>query len=183
MHLGLAELVVLAVVDERPTHGFAIASLTARSGELGRIWHVPRPVVYRAIYRPVESELIRPEAVESDAGPQRTVYAATAEGRRRAGAWLESPVEHVREMRSQFLVKLALLHRHRGDRAVLLDRQREVLTGIADALQRERAASDDFDAVLLDWRRATTAAAVSFVERLAGTGTAAEAPVEPPRRA
>jgi len=43
--LSLPEWTVLAVVNERPTHGFAIAQLTAPQGELGRIWHIPRPVV------------------------------------------------------------------------------------------------------------------------------------------
>ena len=49
--LPLAENTVLALLSERPAHGFAIARLTAPEGELGRIWHIPRPVVYRSIGR------------------------------------------------------------------------------------------------------------------------------------
>jgi DNA-binding PadR family transcriptional regulator len=169
MHLGLAEMVVLAVVDERPTHGFAVAALTARTGELGRVWHLQRPVVYRAINRLLEAELIRAEAVESEAGPQRTVYAVTAEGRRRTRDWLKSPVDHVREMRSAFLLKLALLHRRGEDRAPLLAGQCEVLAEIGAALQHESARSAelaDFEAVLIGWRQATTSAALAFVDDL-----------------
>jgi DNA-binding PadR family transcriptional regulator len=172
MHLGLAEMVVLAVVDERPTHGFAIAALTARDGELGQVWHLQRPVVYRAINRLLEADLIRADAVESDAGPQRTVYAVTAEGRRQAREWLQSPVRHVREMRSAFLLKLALLHRRGEERAPLLARQHDVLTEIAAALRREGAracAPADFDGVLIGWRQATTTAALTFVEDLSRT--------------
>jgi DNA-binding PadR family transcriptional regulator len=169
MHLGLAEMVVLAVVDERPIHGFAVSALTAPDGELGRVWRLPRPVVYRAINRLLEADLIRAQAVESDAGPQRTVYAVTAEGRRRTHDWLLSPVGHVREMRSAFLLKLALLHRRGEDRAPLLARQREVLAGIDSALRREGASSAepaDFEAVLVGWRQATTSAALAFVDEL-----------------
>jgi DNA-binding PadR family transcriptional regulator len=169
MHLGLAEWITLSVIDERPMHGFAVAALTARDGELGRIWHIPRPVVYRALGRLLEAELVRPDAVESDAGPQRTVYAATALGRRQAEAWLSSPVLHVRDMRSHFLLKLALLHRRDADRAPLLARQIERLTTIATALDQDEPEQAGFDAVLFGWRRATTMAAIEFVGDLART--------------
>jgi DNA-binding PadR family transcriptional regulator len=171
MHLGLAEWIVLSVIDERPVHGFAVAALTARDGELGRIWHLPRPVVYRALGRLLEAELVRPDAVESEAGPQRTVYASTPLGHREAEKWLQSPVEHVREMRSHFLVKLALLDRRRGDPAPVLAQQRETLTTIARALDAEAARHTGFDAVLFSWRRATTASALDFVEDLSRAST------------
>jgi DNA-binding PadR family transcriptional regulator len=169
MHLGLAEMVVLAVIDERPTHGFAVAALTGRDGDLGRVWHLPRPVVYRAINRLLAADLIRADAVESDAGPQRTVYAVTPEGRRRSRDWLQSPVGHVREMRSAFLLKLAILHRRGEDRAPLLGRQHDVLADIAAALRREAARSVEsagFEVVLVGWRQATTSAALAFVDDL-----------------
>jgi hypothetical protein len=49
--LSLAEWLVLCLVGERPTHGFAIAGLLAEDGSLGRIWHVRKAVVYRAVQR------------------------------------------------------------------------------------------------------------------------------------
>src|SRR5579864_177516 len=76
--LSLAEWTVLALLREQPAHGFALAQLTAPGGELGRIWRVPRPVVYRSLGRLVEAGLIRPESVEPGLGPQRTIYAVTA---------------------------------------------------------------------------------------------------------
>src|SRR3954468_19041632 len=84
MRLGLAEQAVLAVLAERPAHGFAVAALTAKDGELGRVWHIPRPVVYRALGRLAEAGLVDAGDAESGPGPQRTPYAVTAAGR--AGA-------------------------------------------------------------------------------------------------
>ncbi|WP_141287063.1 PadR family transcriptional regulator, partial [Pseudonocardia saturnea] len=80
VRLGLAEWTVLAVAGERPVHGFAIAALTAADGHLGRVWQIPRPVVYRAIGRLVDAGLITAEAVETGGGPPRTLYASTAAG-------------------------------------------------------------------------------------------------------
>ena len=162
--LSLPEWTVLAVVSEGPTHGFAIAQLTAPGGELGRIWHIPRPVVYRAIGRLTEAGLITAGAVESGRGPQRTLYTVTPPGRQAAERWLDSPVQHVRDVRSHLLLKLALLDRAGRDPTALLIRQKEVLAPIAEAVHAERAGRPGFDSTLLAWRRATTAATMSFLE-------------------
>ena len=162
--LSLAELAVLAVLCERPAHGFAVARLTAPGGELGRIWHIPRPVVYRAIGRLTEAGLITAGAVESGRGPQRTLYTVTPPGRQAAERWLDTPVQHVRDVRSHLLLKLALLDRAGRDPTALLIRQKEVLAPIAEAVHAERAGRPGFDSTLLAWRQATTAATMSFLE-------------------
>lgn len=51
MDWALPEWTVLALRREEPRHGFAIATLTAPDGALGRVWQVPRPVIYRALGR------------------------------------------------------------------------------------------------------------------------------------
>lgn len=162
--LSLPEWTVLAVVSERPAHGFAIAHLTAPGGELGRIWHIPRPVIYRAIGRLEAAGLIAPQVVEHGRGPQRTLYTATARGREAVAGWLDTPVEHIREVRSHLLLKLALLDRVGGDPADLLSRQRAMLAPIASAIDAERPQGWGFDATLLAWRRATTAATMRFLD-------------------
>lgn len=162
--LSLAEWTVLAVVSERPTHGFAIAALTAPGGELGRIWHIPRPVVYRAIGRLLESGLVAPGAVESGRGPQRTIYTVTPQGREAVAHWLDTPVQHVRDVRSHLLVKLALLDRAGIDPAGLLKRQKAAFEPIAQAIKAERPQGRGFDATLMAWRRATTAATLGFLD-------------------
>jgi DNA-binding PadR family transcriptional regulator len=161
--LSLAEWTVLTLISERPTHGFAISQLTAPEGELGRIWHIPRPIVYRAIGRLDEAGLVTPQVVEPGRGPQRTIYSATPAGRAAAHKWLDTPVEHIREVRSHLLLKLALLDRTGGDPADLLKRQKAALEPIASAINTERPTHKGFDATLLAWRRATTAATMTFL--------------------
>jgi PadR family transcriptional regulator AphA len=84
-------------------------------------------------------------------------------------AWLGAPVEHVRDIRSHLLMKLALLDRRGIDPAPLLARQREVLEPIARAVATERARHSGFDAVLLAWRQSTAEAALAFLEDVART--------------
>jgi DNA-binding PadR family transcriptional regulator len=161
--LSLAEWVVLAVVAEGATHGFPIAQQTEPDGDLGRIWQVPRPIVYRALTRLAEAALIAEGGHEPGRGPQRTVYTATPAGRAAVAEWLQTPVEHIRDVRSHLLMKLALLHRAGLDATGLLERQQETLAPIAAAMEQERPAPDGFEATLLAWRRANAAAAISFL--------------------
>jgi DNA-binding PadR family transcriptional regulator len=169
--LSLAENTVLALLSERPTHGFAIARLTAPDGELGRIWHIPRPVVYRSVGRLLDAGLITRAAVEPGRGPRRTLYTATPAGRRAAARWLDTPVEHVRDVRSHLLLKLALLDRAGRDPTDLLRRQKLILEPIAEAVRTERPPRKGFDATLLAWRRATAVATMSFLDDILRPGS------------
>jgi DNA-binding PadR family transcriptional regulator len=162
--LSLAEWTVLALLDEGPSHGFAIAGITAVGGELGRIWQIPRPVIYRSLTRLAQYHLIAADGVEPGHGPQRTRYVVTRAGSDAVRAWLASPVQHVRDVRSHLLVKLALLHRRDVDIQPLLARQRAALEPIAAGLSTDEPEATGFDAVLLAWRRATTNATMAFLD-------------------
>ena len=48
-HLDLAGYTCLTLVAEGVEHGWAIGSLLAADGELGRIWTLSRSLTYRAI--------------------------------------------------------------------------------------------------------------------------------------
>lgn len=169
--LSLPEWLVLAILSEQPLHGFAVAQLTAADGELGRIWQIPKAVIYRAIGRLLEAGLVVPTGTQPGMGPQRTVYAATPGGREAAQRWLHTPVAHVRDIRSHLLLKLALLDRAGDDPADLLHSQRVVLEPIAEAIEAQRAESSGFDATLLAWRRATAIAALDFLDTITETAS------------
>ncbi|MPZ83250.1 MAG: PadR family transcriptional regulator [Actinophytocola sp.] len=166
MEWALPEWTVLAVLREGPTHGFAIAALTAPSGELGRVWQIPRPVIYRALSRLAEASLVAPSAVESGPGPQRTIYTIAPEGAVAVDEWLAAPVRHVRWLRSHLLMKLALLNRRTLDPTALLAAQRAVLVPIVDAVAAERDQRDGFEAVLLTWRHSNATAALRFLDEI-----------------
>jgi len=167
--MSLPEWLVLAILSQQPMHGFAVAQLTAADGELGRVWQIPKAVIYRAIGRLLDARLIVPESTEQGLGPQRTIYAVTPEGRAAARRWLHAPVAHVRDIRSHLLLKLALLDRAGEDPADLLREQRAVLEPIARAIEARRAEQSGFESTLLAWRRATAVAALDFLDTISET--------------
>jgi DNA-binding PadR family transcriptional regulator len=165
--LSLSEWLVLCLVCEQPSHGFAIARLLDAEGSLGRVWRVPKPVIYRALQRLEQLGLVRTtEQQASSQGPVRSLVDAAPSGREAASAWLTRPVSHTRDVRSELLVKLALLDRAGADPQPLLEAQREHLAPVADALRARLDDAAGFDRTLILWRYETVSATVRFLDAL-----------------
>jgi DNA-binding PadR family transcriptional regulator len=165
--LTVGEWAVLGLLAEGPSHGFAIARAMAPEGEVGKVWSVRRPLVYRAIETLTEMGLVRAaRTVASTSGPQRTVLQATPAGKRALTRWLRQPVDHVRDARSLLMLKLLFLTRRDADLAPLLTAQRTLFAELAQRLERAAAAVEGFDRALVLWRLESTTAAVRFVEAM-----------------
>ncbi len=165
--MSLAEWLVLCVVCEEPRHGFAIARLLDSDGSLGRIWRVPKPVVYRSVQRLEQLGLVRSAALQpSHQGPAKSPVDATAAGRRLATTWLDRPAGHNRDVRSEVLVKLALIDRAGGDPSKLIEAQHEQLGPVARALRERLATATGFERTLVLWRSETVSATLRFLEAL-----------------
>jgi hypothetical protein len=97
------------------------------------------------------------------------LFTATEAGQAAAVAWQQQPVQHTRDIRSELLIKLALLHRRDADPHELLVAQHALLIPIASALQDRMATAIGFDRALLLWRYETVSAALRFLDALAPT--------------
>lgn len=151
--LPLTEWIVLALVAERPCHGFAIAAITAQDAEIGELWYISRPMVYRSITRLAERELITPVgAEEGNRGPQRMVYAATRAAKTAVTRWLNEPVAHLRDVRADLMCKLLLLRRRGASPARLVERQRVVIDEIEAALDAKERTGDQLTTAIYAWR-------------------------------
>lgn len=161
---SLGEWVVLALVAEGTTHGFDVARTLAPTGSLGRIWTVPRPLVYRAVDSLLADGALAEAGTAEGRGPRRRLLRATPTGRRQVRAWLGEPARHVRDVRSELLVKLALHHRAGADPTALVARQRALIADAADGLAEAAGDADGFDAVLARWRLESAGAVLRFLD-------------------
>jgi PadR family transcriptional regulator AphA len=165
--LSLAEWQVLCLVREEPTYGLVLVGLLARDGSLGQVWSVPKAVVYRALQRLEQLGLLRTVGEQrTSQGPVRSLYEATPAGHAAAGAWLSTPVEHARDVRSELMVKLALLDRSGIDSRDLLEAQLARLLPVAAALDDRLRATSGFEHTLVLWRHEAMAATMRFLETL-----------------
>lgn len=162
-YLSATDHVVLAVLAEAPSHGFALAQQLSSTSDLGRIFTVRRPLVYRALNRLVEHDLATPGRREpSTAGPQRRIHIASPNGRRINTDWLSEPVRHVRDVRTQLLVKLRLLDRSELSNEQLVHSQRLELNETLEQLIARGATGDAVD----QWRMHSATATLRFLNSL-----------------
>jgi PadR family transcriptional regulator AphA len=159
--LPFAEWVCLVLITQKVSHGWALGSLLAPDGELGRIWTLSRPLTYRAIDGLVEKQLITRTGQAAGRGRDRVLLAPTSAGRRRAKRWLDEPVEHLRDVRTELLVKLFLRDRAGIDNEPFLARQAELFEPAIDALTSTHRDDDLVDL----WRRESARAVRRFLDQ------------------
>jgi tRNA-Thr(GGU) m(6)t(6)A37 methyltransferase TsaA len=164
---SLSEWAALGLLCERPRHGWAIARELAPGGEIGRVHSCTRALGYRALAQLREAGLVeeRGHAV-SDRGPTRTTLAPTRRGRAAFRRWRERAVEHVRDLRSELMLKLLFHERAGTDATPLLQAQTALLAQAELVLERQTRAASEFEHTLLLWRLSVVRAALSFVEAL-----------------
>jgi PadR family transcriptional regulator AphA len=167
--LSLAEWLVLCLVREQATYGLVIARLLGPNGSLGQIWSVPKGSVYLALRRLEALGLIQTAGTEraSQGGPARTLLKATPAGRVAALAWLSTPVEHPRDVRTELMIKLALLDRTGSDSGALVRAQLARLLPVAASLDDQLRATTGFEHTLVLWRHAAMTATMGFLQSLA----------------
>ena len=157
----LAEKVCLALVAEGPTHGWAISTLLAPEGEIGRIWSVSRPLTYRALDQLAIDGLIAKVGTAPGGGRSRTLLEATDLGRAANAAWLAEPVALPRDVRTELLLKFALRTRVGLPLEPLARDQRSMFAPLLGGL----SSIDGSDFVAL-WRREHLLAIDHFLELL-----------------
>lgn len=162
--LLVGEWAVLALLCERPAHGYAVAALMAPDGDVGEIWALSEQLTYRAIGTLRNQGLVEVSAVKAGrAAPRRTELTATSDAKRMVSRWLRTPEPRIRELRPNLLLKLHLLHRRGRSPLPLLRAQHALLADTVAELDAARAGAEP--TVLINaWRRTMAAAALAFVE-------------------
>jgi DNA-binding PadR family transcriptional regulator len=174
----LGEWACLGVLYDHPAHGWAIATRLRPDGDVGRVWHLSRPLTYRSLDQLTRRGWVRPVGEEpGDAGPNRTILAITRAGRARFRSWVRTPVEHVRDLRSELLLKLVFAEQLGIDVGPMLDRQREVVERHVRALDShpdDPDARGEPDDVVRLWRQEVTRSAQRFIDRVRRSRAAAD---------
>jgi PadR family transcriptional regulator AphA len=159
--LPFAEWVCLTLISQKVSHGWALGTTLAPDGEVGRIWTLSRPLTYRAIDGLVDKGFVVRSGQAAGRGRDRVILTATAAGRRASRRWLDEPVEHLRDVRTELLVKLLLRERAGLETESLLTEQEAHFEPMIAALS---SADPDDDFVDL-WRRESARAVRRFLDQ------------------
>lgn len=164
--LLLGEWACLGILYAAPTHGFAIAARLKPTGDVGRVWSLSRPLTYRSLEQLTTRGYIHAIGEEPGiAGGNRTILTATRVGRAQLRKWLHTPVVHLRDLRSELLLKLIIADVCDIDLTDMLDRQRAHIDDMAATLAAKVDESGGTDVVAV-WRSELSLAALRFLDRL-----------------
>ncbi len=162
---SVLDQIVLALIGEKPRHGFAVSKELETDPSLSAVFRARRPLVYRSINSLVDAKLIRETKTEpGDQGSPRVIYAATATGKSTSAKWLNDTVNHPRDARIELLAKFVLRNRRALSSKQLATRQRKLFERQAANLQvAANSATDDVRLVAL-WRVETINAMIRLLE-------------------
>ena len=163
----LAREVVLALVVAEPRHGWALQRELSPGGSIGRAWSLSRQLTYRALDAIVAEGHARRGVPRDGGGADRVTVTATAAGRRHSRDWLDEPVAHLRDVRTELLVKLMLRELAGMDTAGFLARQRRVFDPLIERLRENEDAG-----VVATWRRENADAVRRFLDSMEHQTTA-----------
>ena len=99
------EYILLGLAARGPVHGYDLHKQLGTLDGLSAIWRVKQSQVYALLDKLENMGYLQGEAVPGTAAVLRKQYHLTDAGRRAFDAWMNSPVQHPRQMRQEFLAR------------------------------------------------------------------------------
>ena len=157
----LARNVVLALVVHTPRHGWAIHEQLSPTGDIGRAWTLSRQLVYRAIDTLVEDGLVKRATPKDGGGADKVIISPTATGKRTAMHWLDSPVTHLRDVRTELVLKVMLRDKMGLPLGSFLEAQHGIFDPLIASINKDAS-----DSPVNLWRRESANAVKRYLSRL-----------------
>ena len=161
--LSLIEATCLALIDQGATHGYDIAKRFHPEGDIGEVFTQTNPVVYRALKSLEAAQLVKSTDALGVRKQLKFALTVTAEGELVLRSWLNAPAIHIRDLRTEFLVKLHLRELAGLKQRKFIALQRDALENVLSHL----LANPSRSAVAI-WRREQARAVARFLDELAG---------------
>jgi len=157
----LARNVVLALVVHTPRHGWAIHEQLSPTGDIGHAWTLSRQLVYRAIDTLVEDGLVKRATPKDGGGGDKVIISPTAAGKRMALQWLDSPVTHLRDVRTELVLKVMLREKMKMPLDSFLESQHAIFDPLITSINKDAS-----DSPVNVWRRESANAVKRYLTRL-----------------
>lgn len=119
------DFLLLGIIDRKPTHAYDLYKQLTSSEELKTLWTFRQSRLYAVLEKIERNGLISTTIQENAALPVRKICTLTESGKAVFEEWLHSPVDHMNELRSDFLGKLYFLNeRPQEERQHVIDLQK-----------------------------------------------------------
>ena len=161
-----ADFPILGMLLHSPSHGYDLCH--DLGDKLGEIWTLRTSHIYALLAGLEKDGLVQHERVGQETRPTKKVFRITAAGTEVFSDWLRSPVEHVRDMRLEFLAKLyfSLLDSPTAATDLIGDQLGVCLRNEKRLREKRRVCRTATEQAALDYRLAMMEATVAWLTRL-----------------
>lgn len=163
-------LLGLLALSNGSRHGYDLSRAFQPDAELGEIIRLEPGMLYHHLKKLERLEWVTSRQEQVERRPARSVYTLTDAGRDELDAWMTEPVEHTREIRLAFLVKLFLARQTDPARAsALIDEQIATLQRVEEN-HRTTDRTGTFSDHVRELRLAQTRTAIEWLRSLQDAG-------------
>jgi len=152
---------ILGLLFEGEKHGYEI-----QKSELLGIWGIPMSQLYNLLKRLEKKGMIQATMAYQENRPGKRVYALTDEGRKSFLEWVQRPSEKIRDIRTEFLAKLYIVHRLRlGIGKRLVEEQIRVCENRRERLGEATQKLDPLEGLIREYRFSVIDVTVQWLEK------------------
>ena len=152
MGLGTTHRAVLGLLSLGATHGYDLFRILDGGDGVSRLVALKPATVYAVLHDLEAQGLVQGEQL-TEGYPPRTRFAVTNAGKVSLDAWLTEPVHRIREVRSDFLLKMYFARRLLEDGGLrLLEQQLDIIAEYSRRLEEELSVfpPESFDYLVLE---------------------------------
>ncbi|MBW2340887.1 MAG: helix-turn-helix transcriptional regulator [Deltaproteobacteria bacterium] len=160
-----AENALLGILVTGPKHGYELHGYV--SIKMNQFWDLSMSQVYALLKRLEGNGVVESQEEWQERRPAKKIFSLSPRGKERFLDWVSSPVEHVRDVRIEFLAKLFFVRElHLKEGLTLIDKQIDVLQEKLRAIENSREkVSDEFQKVLYSFKASQTTAALDWLRK------------------
>jgi DNA-binding PadR family transcriptional regulator len=114
------EHVLLALLDQKPMHGYELYQELCAMPGISLIWNIKQALLYALLDKLEARGLLYSQLVQGETYPPRHNFHLTEVGKTALQAWKKSPVRRARDIRQEFLAKLIVARRYGNAQALEL---------------------------------------------------------------
>ncbi len=106
------EHVLLAILDQKPMHGYELYQELCEMKGISQIWNIKQAMLYAILEKLEERGFVTSQVIQGETYPPRKYFHLTQAGKSSLQEWLKTPVRRARDLRQEFLAKLITAHRY-----------------------------------------------------------------------
>ncbi len=114
------EHVLLAILDQKPMHGYELYQELCALPGISKVWNIKQALLYAILEKLERRGYLSSQVVQGETSLPRKDFTLTLQGKSSLENWLKTPVRRARDLRQEFLAKLIICRRYGNAEALEL---------------------------------------------------------------